>query len=118
MRWSDLDFDRKVWEIPAADMKAGNAHIVPLSPSVTVLLEERRKVVSADATYVLEGGRSRRIRLGVTEAIGIEDFAPHDLRQNGSHRDGQGGRPALRSGPRARATSIARSPAFTTDTNI
>jgi integrase len=81
MRWADLDLDRKVWEIPAADMKAGNSHVVPLSPSVVDLLTERRKAVDKDAAYVLEGGRSRRLRLGVTDAIGLEDFTPHDLRR-------------------------------------
>jgi len=81
MRWADIDMGRKVWEIPATDMKAGNARIVPLSPSVLKLLTERRKHVAEDSVYVLEGGRSRRLRLGVTEAIGIEDFAPHDLRR-------------------------------------
>ena len=34
MKWADVDLERKVWEIPAADMKAGNPHIVPLSPHV------------------------------------------------------------------------------------
>ena len=81
MKWADVDFERKVWEIPAADMKAANEHVVPLSPQVITLLKERRKTVAADATYVLEGGRSRRQRLGVTAAIGIEDFKPHDLRR-------------------------------------
>jgi integrase len=81
MKWADVDFERKVWEIPAADMTAANEHVVPLSPQVITLLKERRKTVAAAATYVLEGGRSRRQRLGVTAAIGIEDFKPHDLRR-------------------------------------
>jgi integrase len=91
MRWADIDFDRKVCEIPATDMKAGNPHVVPLSPTVLDLLAERRKVVSDESTYVLEGGRSRRLRLGVTEAIGIEDFAPHDLRRTAATRMARAG---------------------------
>ena len=81
MKWADVDLERKVWEISAADMKAGSAHVVPLSPAVVKLLKERRKVVAQGSTFVLEGGRSRRQRLGVTEAIGLEDFTPHDLRR-------------------------------------
>lgn len=81
MKWADVDLERKVWEIPAADMKAANEHVVPLSPTVIKLLKERRKAVSEGSTFVLEGGRSRRQRLGVTEAIGLEDFKPHDLRR-------------------------------------
>jgi integrase len=80
MKWADLDFERKVWEIPA-DLKAAHEHLVPLSPQVIALLKERRKAVSAGSIYVLEGGRSRRQRLGVTDAIGLEDFKPHDLRR-------------------------------------
>ena len=116
MRWSHVDLDR-AWEITATDMKAGNPHIVPLSASVTVLLEARRKGVSADSIYVLEGGRSRRHRLGVTEAIGIEDFAPHDLRRTAATGMARAGVSALwwRA---SSATSIARSPASTTATNI
>jgi integrase len=81
MKWADLDFERKVWEIPGTDMKAAHEHVVPLSPQVITLLKERRKAVSDGSIYVLEGGRSRRQRLGVTDAIGLEDFTPHDLRR-------------------------------------
>jgi integrase len=81
MKWVDVDFERKVWEIPAADMKSANEHVVPLSPQVITLLKERRKTIADGATYVLEGERSRRQRLGVTGAIGMEDFKPDDLRR-------------------------------------
>jgi integrase len=81
MKWADVDLGRKVWDIPAADMKAGEPHVVPLSPFVCELLKARRKIVPTGATYVLEGGRSRRLRLGVKQAIGLDDFTPHDLRR-------------------------------------
>lgn len=81
MKWADIDVERKVWEVPASDMNAANEHLVPLSPQVIALLKERRKAVSDDSIYALEGGRSRRQRLGVTDAIGLEDFKPHDLRR-------------------------------------
>jgi integrase len=81
MKWADLDTARKVWEIPATDMKAGHPHVVPLSPPVLKLLDARRKVVGKDSVFVLEGGRGRRQRLGVTDAIGLDDFRPHDLRR-------------------------------------
>jgi integrase len=81
MKWADIDVERKVWEVPASDTNAATEHLVPLSPQVIALLKERRKAVSDDSIYVLEGGRSRRQRLGVTDAIGLEDFKPHDLRR-------------------------------------
>ena len=30
--WSEIDFDNKVWTIPAARMKGNREHKVPLSP--------------------------------------------------------------------------------------
>lgn len=38
--WSEFDFERKEWVIPAAKMKMRVAHIVPLSDQVISILEE------------------------------------------------------------------------------
>jgi integrase len=81
MRWADVDLQRRVWEIPAADMKAGHPHVVPLAPWVCELLQARREAVRAEAVFVLEGGRARRLRLGVTAQLGLDDFTAHDLRR-------------------------------------
>ncbi len=32
MRWPEIDFDKKIWTVPANRMKAGREHRVPLSP--------------------------------------------------------------------------------------
>ena len=37
-RWSEIDLDAAVWTIPAERMKAGTAHIVPLSRQAVALL--------------------------------------------------------------------------------
>ena len=37
-KWSEIDFDNKVWTIPAARMKANRVHTVPLSPQAIDLL--------------------------------------------------------------------------------
>jgi integrase len=39
MQWEDLDFDQKIFTIPASRMKAGVAHRVPLTPRVLELLK-------------------------------------------------------------------------------
>ena len=64
-------------------MKARNPHVVPLSPSVCELLTKPKGIYPADKLpkYVLDGGRARRLRLGVTELVGLEDFQPRDLRR-------------------------------------
>jgi integrase len=38
-KWSEIDFDAKVWTIPAARMKAGKEHEVPLSTRAIAILE-------------------------------------------------------------------------------
>lgn len=61
-RWSEFDMERKLWTIPAARMKAGKAHVVPLSPRALALLEEAnafRKKDDQDA-LVFEGAREGR----------------------------------------------------------
>jgi integrase len=40
--WSEIDFGAAVWRIPAAKMKMGQAHVVPLSRQVMDLLQKLR----------------------------------------------------------------------------
>jgi integrase len=82
MKWADVDIDKAcLWEVPAADMKARNAHVVPLSSSVCELLKTAKDTHQKLPAYVLDGGRARRLRLGVTDLVGLEDFQPRDLRR-------------------------------------
>ncbi len=37
-KWADIDFDEKLWNIPAEDMKKKRAHSVPLTPQTLNLL--------------------------------------------------------------------------------
>ncbi|MBF4178552.1 tyrosine-type recombinase/integrase [Lelliottia nimipressuralis] len=39
-RWEDIDFDKKLWEIPAEVMKMKRPHIVPLSDQVIALFKQ------------------------------------------------------------------------------
>lgn len=41
--WDEFDFEKKEWSIPAARMKMGKPHIVPLSRQVIALLKEQRE---------------------------------------------------------------------------
>jgi integrase len=50
----NLDGDSPAWEIPAERMKAGMAHVVPLSRQAVAILAELRKL-SAGSRYVLPG---------------------------------------------------------------
>lgn len=50
-RWTEIDFDAKLWTIPAERMKAKREHIVPLSPQALDILEVM-KPVSAHREYI------------------------------------------------------------------
>jgi integrase len=43
MRWSEIDFDKRIWTVPASRMKAGREH--------RVALEKRRKLMEAWSAY-------------------------------------------------------------------
>lgn len=43
-QWSEIDFERKLWTIPAERMKAREIHIVPLSSQVMKILEQMRAI--------------------------------------------------------------------------
>jgi integrase len=54
--WEEIDFDQALWTIPAARMKSGEAHAVPLSKRALVLLE-RAKALARDNPLVFPGRR-------------------------------------------------------------
>jgi len=56
--WSEFDFEKAMWDIPAARMKMRNAHLVPLSPQVIALLRELQ-AITGDDKYLFPGMRSR-----------------------------------------------------------
>ena len=51
MEWSEIDFERAMWSIPAEKMKMKNAHIIPLSKQAVEILE-KIKEYSGDYQYV------------------------------------------------------------------
>ncbi|PNE11949.1 MAG: integrase [Beijerinckiaceae bacterium] len=54
-RWNEIDLDAKVWTIPAARMKAGVEHRVPLSESAMAILEKMAEIRTGD--FVFAGQR-------------------------------------------------------------
>ena len=50
-RWSEIDFDKGLWTIPASRMKMRNAHVVPLSRQAIELLDELLKVRTGDNVF-------------------------------------------------------------------
>jgi integrase len=50
-KWSEIDFMKQLWRIPADRMKMGQEHIVPLSRQVIRLFQEVNKL-NGDSEYV------------------------------------------------------------------
>lgn len=82
-RWSEIDFEARVWRIPGDRMKAGKPHTVPLSDqAVDVLLEA--KSLDDGSGFVFAGksatgmiGTHSMLRVLVDNAI---DGTPHGFR--------------------------------------
>lgn len=55
-RWDEIDFEAKVWNIPADRMKMDRPHRVPLTPQAIALLE-RMKPISGHRPFVFPGYR-------------------------------------------------------------
>jgi len=97
--WAEIDLDAKTWTIPAARMKAGVDHRVPLSPRCVRILE-RAKAFSDGGPYVFPG-RSKAKPLSNMVFLMA-------LRRMNRTRSLPG---AIRSPRRSRTTSARRRPA-------
>ncbi len=52
-RWSEVDLDARFWSIPAARMKAGKAHAVPLSDRAVAILKRMGELRTTDDAEAL-----------------------------------------------------------------
>jgi integrase len=50
-QWSEIDLNKKLWTIPAARMKAGREHRVPLSPRAVSILRQMEKVKTGSFVF-------------------------------------------------------------------
>ncbi|CAH1207469.1 putative protein IntB [Candidatus Nitrotoga sp. BS] len=55
--WTEIDFDKAEWNIPAARMKMREPHLVPLSTQAVEILRELH-ALTGDGRYVFPGARS------------------------------------------------------------
>lgn len=58
-RWTDIDFDKRIWTIPAERMKKRRIHIIPLTDQALALLEAI-KPYSGHREYVFPADRDPR----------------------------------------------------------
>lgn len=82
-QWSEVDFDHRLWTIPASRMKARKEHRVPLSePALAVLSAMRHQ---AEGSYIFSSGRGPRplsnmAMLSVLRRMDRADLTVHGFR--------------------------------------
>ena len=82
-RWEEFDLDRAVWTVPAARMKAGREHRVPLSPRALKIVKAMQR--SATADFVFPGQKpGKPLSVMALEMVlrrmKIEDVTVHGFR--------------------------------------
>lgn len=97
-KWHEIDFDEKIWRIPAERMKARRAHNVYLS-NQTIEILKYLKILAENSPYILPArgkpnqamamsSLNRAIKkvlaLARNDGIAFVDFTVHDLRRTGS----------------------------------
>lgn len=83
--WSEFNLDAAEWRIPAARMKAGELHIVPLSNQALAILRELHPRTSA-GRYVFPSTRSAQRPMSentVTAALRRLDYASGEMTGHG-----------------------------------
>lgn len=58
--WNEIDLKKKLWTIPVERMKAGNAHVVPLSEAALDVLKRAKAFRSPVSDLVFPGQNPRR----------------------------------------------------------
>lgn len=82
--WSEIDITAKLWVIPAARMKAGREHRIPLSDRALAILAESRPLARDGASLVFPGARGGKPLSDMSMSAVLKrmnlDVTPHGFR--------------------------------------
>jgi integrase len=86
MRWSEVDFEKKLWTIPAERMKGGRAHEVPLAPEALALLRRLPRFSAGEFVFTTTVGAKpvngfSKAKVRMDKFSGVRDWVIHDLRR-------------------------------------
>src|SRR5262249_53059037 len=85
MRWSEIDWERRIWTIPSLRSKNQQSHEVPLSEPVLQLLRSMPRFLGSDYVFTTTGNTTisgfSRAKRRVYAAVGTTDWRTHDLRR-------------------------------------
>ena len=85
MKWDEVDFEQKLWTIPAARMKSGRTHEVPLAPDAMALLKSLPRFkgphvfTTTDGKKAVNGFSKAKTRLDKLSEV--QGWVIHDLRR-------------------------------------
>jgi integrase len=83
--WTEINFDKAEWLIPAERMKMRRPHLVPLSRQALAILREQHQI-SGDGALIFPGVRSGRplndasLGLALKTFVGPDVHTPHGFR--------------------------------------
>ena len=90
MRWSGLNLDEGIWELPASRVKNARLHIVPLPPQTVDILRSLHRFLDSDFVFTTTGrsaisgfGRLKE-RIEATLPENTSDWRFHDFRRTAS----------------------------------
>lgn len=85
MEWQELNVDNALWEIPAAKMKMGEPHSVPLSRQAIAIIEDVRPLTSwGDYVFANERRRKTPVSDGtVNKALRNMGYTKHQMTAHG-----------------------------------
>jgi len=76
---SEINWERRLWTIPAERMKAGKSHEVPLTDAVVALLQATPRRLRTDRVFAAIDFAIPKRQLD--EASGVTGWTTHDLRR-------------------------------------
>ena len=85
-KWDEVDFDAKVWTVPAERMKAGKEHRIPLSTRACEILEVMQAAMQNE--FIFPGHSVQKnshmssgtCRIVMKRMANFSEFTPHGLR--------------------------------------
>lgn len=87
-RWSEFDFARKIWTVPAGRMKGGREHIVPLSAAALKIVQAQPRIAGEDHLFPSSRNGGALSDMAMAQQMRRMDFkdengevcVPHGLR--------------------------------------
>ena len=86
MMWSEIDFSRAVWTLPAGRNKGKRDHEVPLPPAMLALLDNLRRL--GEPVFTTDGEKpyagQKRLKAILDRESGVTGWTIHDFRRTAS----------------------------------